>query len=146
MSVEREVFEQIDFDDMINQCTAVKEKRISLHVLGLGLKLLAEPKTFYPNNQEMPLVSDFNVSSCHFGHEKYRHRGCSDSAILPYLLEYNSPLFRVLSYDVQWMVQYAKTYMCLNSCMRIYGTCARPLQQEGLGYFYPDICPREKCK
>ena len=63
MSVEREVFEQFDFDDIINQCAAVKEK--------LGLKLSAEPKTLYPNNQKMPLVSDFNVFSCHFGHAKY---------------------------------------------------------------------------
>jgi len=62
------------------------------------------------------------------------------------LLEYNSPLFRTLSYDVQRMVQYAKTYMCLNSCMGIYGTCARPLQQERLGHFYLVISPREKCK
>jgi len=38
MSVEREVFEQIDFDDIINQCAAVKEKRI------LGLKLSAEQR------------------------------------------------------------------------------------------------------
>ena len=36
--------------------------------------------------------------------------------LLPYLLEYNSPLFRALSYNVQHMVQYAKTYKCLNSC------------------------------
>jgi len=35
-------FEQIDFDDIIYQCAAVKEKII------LGLKLSAEPKTFYP--------------------------------------------------------------------------------------------------
>jgi len=46
MSVEREVFEQIDFDDigLINQCAADKEKRI------LGFKVSAEPKTlfFYP--------------------------------------------------------------------------------------------------
>ena len=67
-NIETEVFEQIDFDDIINQCAAVKEKRI------LCLKLSAEQKTFYPNNQEMPLVSDFNVFSCHFGHRKYRHR------------------------------------------------------------------------
>jgi len=39
MSVDREVFEQIDFDDIIIQRAAVKEKRI------LGLKLSAEPKT-----------------------------------------------------------------------------------------------------
>ena len=51
-------FEQIDFDDIINQCAAVKEKRI------LGLKLSAEPKTLYSNNQKMPLVSDFKVFSC----------------------------------------------------------------------------------
>ena len=38
MSMEREVFEQIDFDDIINQCAAVKEKRRP------GLKLSAEPK------------------------------------------------------------------------------------------------------
>src|SRR6218665_53843 len=44
--------------------------------------------------------------------------------LLPYLLEYNNPLFRALSYDVQCMVQYGKTYTCLNSCMRIYGTYA----------------------
>jgi len=44
MSVEREVFEQIDFDDVINQCAAVKEKIIRC------LKLSSEPKTFYPNN------------------------------------------------------------------------------------------------
>jgi len=62
MSVEREDFEQIDFDHIINQCAAVKEKRI------LGLKLSAEPKTFDPSNQKMPLVSDFNV---YFGHGKY---------------------------------------------------------------------------
>jgi len=68
MSVEREVFEQIDFDDIINPCAAVKEKRI------LGLKLSAEPKKLYPNNQKMPLVSDFIIFSCHFGHGKYRHR------------------------------------------------------------------------
>src|SRR6218665_2967238 len=70
MSLEREAFEQIDFDDigLINQCAAVKEKRI------LGLKLSAEPKTFYPNNQKMPLVSDINVFYYHFGHGKYRHR------------------------------------------------------------------------
>jgi len=63
--------------------------------------------------------------------------------LLPYLLDYNSPLFRALSYDVQRIVQYAKTYMCLNSCMGrpVYGTCARPLQQEGLGNFYPDVSP-----
>jgi len=67
MSVEREGFEQIDFDDMINQCAVVKEKRI------LGLKLSGEPKTFYPNNQKMPLVCDFNVFSCIFGHGEYRH-------------------------------------------------------------------------
>jgi len=42
MSVESKVFEQTHFDDIINQCAAVKEKRI------LGLKLSAEPKTFYP--------------------------------------------------------------------------------------------------
>jgi len=42
MSVKRAVFEQIDFDEIINQCAAVKEKRI------LGLKLSAQPKTFYP--------------------------------------------------------------------------------------------------
>ena len=41
MSVEREIFEQVDFDDMTNQWAAVKEKRI------LGLKLSAEPKAFY---------------------------------------------------------------------------------------------------
>jgi len=59
--------------------------------------------------------------------------------LLPYLLEYtcNSSLFRALSYDVQCMGQYAKPYMCLNSCMGIYGTCARSLQQEGLGHFHP---------
>jgi len=56
---------------------------------------------------------------------------------LSYLLEYNSPLFGTLSYDVLvCMVQYAKTYMCLNSCMRIiynlYSTCAKPLPPEGL--------------
>jgi len=38
--VEIEVFEQIDFGDIINQCAAVKGKRI------LGLKLSAEPKHF----------------------------------------------------------------------------------------------------
>ena len=38
MSVEREVFEHIDFKDIINQCAAVKDKRI------LGLKLSAEPR------------------------------------------------------------------------------------------------------
>jgi len=65
MSVEREIFEQIDFDDIINQCAAVKEKRI------LRLKLSAEPKTLYPNNQKMPLISDFSVFSCHFGQGKY---------------------------------------------------------------------------
>jgi len=66
-------------------------------------------------------------------------------SLLLYLLKYYSLLFRALSYDVQCMVQYAKTNMCLNSCIRlsIYGTCARPLQQEGLGHFYPDIFPRE---
>ena len=64
MSVKGEVFEQIDFDDIINQCAAVKEKGI------LGLKLSTEPKTLYPNNQKMPLVSDFNGFSCHFGHGK----------------------------------------------------------------------------
>jgi len=65
MSVEREVFEQIDFDNIIsvllislqqliiNQCAAVKEKRIGL----LGLKLSAEPKALYPINQKTPLVS-----------------------------------------------------------------------------------------
>jgi len=60
-----------------------------------------------------------------------------------YLLECKSPMFRALTYDVQRMVQYAKHV--LNSCMAICGTCARPLQQEGLGPFYPDT-PREKCK
>jgi len=29
--------------------------------------------------------------------------------LLPYLLEYNSPLFRALNYDAQCMIQYAKT-------------------------------------
>jgi len=57
-----------NFDDIINQSAAVKEKKI------LGLKLSAEPKTFYPNNRKMPLASHFNVFSCHFGHGKYRHR------------------------------------------------------------------------
>ena len=68
MSVEREGFEQIDFDDMINQCAVVKEKRI------LDLKRSAEPKTLYTNNQKMPIVSDFKVFSCHFGLEKYSGR------------------------------------------------------------------------
>jgi len=36
--VERKVFEQIDFDYIINHCAAVKEKRI------LGLKLSADTK------------------------------------------------------------------------------------------------------
>jgi len=72
MSLEKEVFEQIDFDDIINQCSAVKEKRI-LYIFLKNLKLSAEPIAFYPNNQKMPLVSDFNVFSCHFGHGKYRH-------------------------------------------------------------------------
>ena len=62
---EREVCEQIDFDDIINQCAAVKEKRI------LDLKLSAEPKTLFPNNQKMPLVSDFKVLSCHFAEGNY---------------------------------------------------------------------------
>ena len=62
---ERDVFEQIDFDHIINQCAAVKEKGI------LGLKLSAQPKTLYSNNPKMPLVSDFKVFSCHFGHGAY---------------------------------------------------------------------------
>ena len=37
---EKEVFEQIDFDDILNQCAAVKEKRI------LGLKLSSEQKKY----------------------------------------------------------------------------------------------------
>jgi len=64
---EKKWLNSIDFDDIIYQCAAVKEKRI----LGLGLRLSAEPKTLYPNNHKMSLVSDFNVFSCHFGHGKY---------------------------------------------------------------------------
>src|SRR6218665_4175116 len=51
--------------NILHECAAVKEKGI------LCLKLSDEPKTLYPNNQKMPLVSDFNVFSCHFGHAKY---------------------------------------------------------------------------
>ena len=47
------------------KCAAVKEEII------LSLKLSAEPKSLYPNNQKMFLVSDFNVFSCYFGHGKY---------------------------------------------------------------------------
>ena len=68
MSVEREVFEQIDFDDIVNQCAAVKEKRI------LGLKLSAEPKHFIRIIRKclLFLISMFSLAT--FGHGKHKHR------------------------------------------------------------------------
>src|SRR6218665_1546695 len=125
MSVEREVFEQIDFDYIINQFTTVKEK---------SLKRSAEPKIFYPNNQKMPLVSDFKVCSCHFGHGEfsriYSYKSLKFEIIrmklvvfvllLLYLLKYNSPLFRALNYDAQCLVQYAQTYVHVLKFMYAY--------------------------
>ena len=62
-------------------------------------------------------------------------------SLLLYLLEYNSPLFRALSYDVQCIYGTIckKKYVLKFMYGFKNGTFARPLQQEGLGHFYPDI-------
>src|SRR6218665_1262210 len=113
------------------------------YLLGASIKYV----TLFLTNFDPPSP----VTLCHTSQDPPESTShISDPSSVTYFmdghLEYNSPLLRARSYIIQCMVQYAKTYMCLNSCMRIHGTCTRPLQQEDLGHFYQDIFPREKCK
>jgi len=71
-------------------------------------------------------------------------------SLLPCLLEYNSPLFRALSY--MYDVQRIQIFKNIHVLKFMYGYkyivwhLCKTLAARGLGHFYPDIPPREKCK